>query len=539
MAIAQTKTDLEILGTPDNSFGYLIWTTNDSTYRYASLNILKADLSLPPDAPFGINNPRIVKKMEVYGKNYSKIPFQIWRDAPSNIQYSIAINTYGGGGIATDTIPMVCLGCGSELICSWPCNGPNYAYRIDERYIDWFQTYTYSVQRYYAGTNNYGIAVPFYRYFGQDEFAYYTGLVLTTDGVQYPGYGDPNFHEIAQNWNQLQFTPQWTESQLRVVRYANTSTFRDINGAIISGSYVYGIQKARGDWRTQMNSGTYSTTVEGSTADRCNVSNNLSTIRQFINTEAHPYTPLVCEPNLGGVSGGYGAQEDCGWSDIYEVSVEFDHIDIDIETDPVTGDTLSITNNLYYDSLWDFAGMSYGCPEGDGTITPTTGTQFMAYLQLLSLSSYNNGQKNILTTTGPDLFNEDGSPNVPSITLDRGLYRIAVKYPDRPLNYTFFEIVEPGIETLPYKDFFSANIYPNPIGSQSEYSIDITTSARLKMVYEIYDHLGNVLDKSYFDLEKNHNKTHIFPSSKLDPRGLTFHKFSFEDGSYETITTVR
>jgi len=48
MTFAQTQRGLEILGTPDNSFGYLIWTTNDSTYRFASLDILKVDLSQPP-----------------------------------------------------------------------------------------------------------------------------------------------------------------------------------------------------------------------------------------------------------------------------------------------------------------------------------------------------------------------------------------------------------------------------------------------------------------------------------------------------------
>ncbi len=140
--MAQTQKGLEFLGTPDNSFGYLIWATNDSSYRYSTLEILKADLSVDPNAPTGINNPTVEKKIEVYGNTFYKVPFQIWRDAPSNIKYSIAVSAYGVGVVSTDTIDMLAVGGGGELICNWSCNGPNYAYQINEVLIPWDNTYT-------------------------------------------------------------------------------------------------------------------------------------------------------------------------------------------------------------------------------------------------------------------------------------------------------------------------------------------------------------------------------------------------------------
>ncbi|NEN24704.1 hypothetical protein G3O08_14450 [Cryomorpha ignava] len=188
-------------------------------------------------------------------------------------------------------------------------------------------------------------------------------------------------------------------------------------------------------------------------------------------------------------------------------------------------------------------GFSSDCYDPDGDlVSSTTGDSIITFfreIQLLSITSYQNGAKNVFTTSASELFNQDGSPNIPSINFERGLHRIAIKYRGQPLDYTFVEITGSGTLTIPHKDFFNANVYPNPVTAQSQYSIDMNTSARLRMTYEIYDHFGNLVTSTYYDLEEGHSRTHVFPSDKLDPNGITVHKFSFDDGSYETITTIK
>lgn len=538
----QAQKNLEILGTPDDSYGYLIWATNDSTYKYAALEILSVDLSVDPNASSGLNNPKIEKRIEVYGNSFYKVPFQIWRDAPSNIQYSIVVNAYGVGVVSTDTIDMLPVGGGGELICKWACNGPNYAYQINEVYLDYQGTYTYSVQNTYADTNGYGVRVPYYRYFDQDEFAYYTGLTLTSGG-QNPGQAQGNsaFHEIPEWTYSYWGTPNepfMDPNHTRILQFENTSTYRDINGSVISGDWVYGIQKARGDWRTQMNTGTYSTTVDSSTYDRCNnAAYDFAAMRNFINTQANPITDIVCEPNLGGeASGSSSGGIDCAWSGMEGTVlgyVDFEH------TQTETEDIFS----FYYENIFDFIGFNADCVDADGNPVDSPREDhdysFLSGIQLLSISSFKNGAKNILTTSASQLFNSEGIPQVPAVNFEPGLHRIAVKFPGEPLDYIFVELKGSGTLNIAHKDFFNANIYPNPSQGQSEYSIDMTTSARLKMTYEIYDHFGNLVTSTSYDLEQGHDRTHVFPSDKLDPNGVTLHRFSFSDGSYETLTTLK
>lgn len=395
----------------------------------------------------------------------------------------------------------------------------------------------------YEYTNMFGQQVPYYRYFDQDEFAYYTGLVLSSDGQNYPGNGDYRLHEIpAWNIDYYNTNPSTNEmAGLRMLRLTNgMSTYRDINGAIIEGEYVYAIQKARGNWRPGIPG--HNTTITESGADWCDFGADLNTMMTVINNheDTNPYTPLVCEPNLGSYSNESG-YDGCTFDEIYNTdNSEFEELEV------VEESSFAIVY-LGNESFHPFLEFSYDCrrePEpfpgpGGGSAGGGNNLSYLANLELLSVTRFNNGGENILSTSASELFYADGTPNVPTLDLQKGLYRIVVKYPNRPLDYIFVEVVKPGTVSAVHKDFFAANIYPNPTANHEYYSIDMNTSARLKMTYETFDNQGNPISRFEYDLEKDHSSTHKFSSEILNPNGMTFHKFTFYDGSFETITTIQ
>lgn len=127
---------------------------------------------------------------------------------------------------------------------------------------------------------------------------------------------------------------------------------------------------------------------------------------------------------------------------------------------------------------------------------------------------------------------------MPVIDFDPGLYNVALKRTGFPIMYGVFEVRDPFDATLPLKDFCTATIYPNPI-TEDFFFIDIETSAYLRVHYEITDANGEVLDRYEFRLPKDHDGTHkIVPDVTL-PSGFLYHKFSFDDDSYETIITIK
>jgi hypothetical protein len=131
-----------------------------------------------------------------------------------------------------------------------------------------------------------------------------------------------------------------------------------------------------------------------------------------------------------------------------------------------------------------------------------------------------------------------GAPNIPTISFEPGIYKVTMKRTGFPIIYGVFEVRSRFQAELPHKDFFDATIYPNP-NTNPHFFIDVQTTASLYVRYEIFDGNGNNLFRYNIRLPKNHDGTHRISPDPILPNGLLYHRFTFLDGSYETITTIK
>lgn len=137
-----------------------------------------------------------------------------------------------------------------------------------------------------------------------------------------------------------------------------------------------------------------------------------------------------------------------------------------------------------------------------------------------------------------DFVDSQGYPALPTLNFTPGFYLFSTFTQDHGFKRTFFEVRQNFSSQVYHKDFFEATMYPNP-HSENFYFAEVTTSAKLKGKYEVFDGQGNLHYSYVFNLPKDHTGNHrITPDVSL-PNGMLYHKFSFLDGSYETLITIK
>ena len=144
----------------------------------------------------------------------------------------------------------------------------------------------------------------------------------------------------------------------------------------------------------------------------------------------------------------------------------------------------------------------------------------------------------IFSGGGSEFVDSEGYPNIPSINFTPGFYKLTIFTPNIGLYETHFETKSTFSAGLAHKDYFQATIYPNP-NTEDFYFADVHTTAKLKGRYEVFDGQGNLHYSYVFNLPDDHDGTHRIQPDVVLPDGFLYHKFTFADGSYETITTVK
>ncbi len=519
----QAQTTTTVIGTPDDSFGYLIWTTDTSKVKFYKYEFTKTDF-LDDDY-----NELILDRGEIWRQNHILVPYEYFKPSDGDrFGYSYRLTAVDHHNKDLPDIAMGPVGGMGYDVCYWQCHSKDWAFRINQKNMP-NGTKNYTLKMAYDIEEE-GYKVPFYRYFSSSEFQAYTGHMIGGPSV---GYGNPQYHNVGcwpQPYSNICAVPQDI-----IVAYENTGSaqFFDNTGALIISEYVYGIQKGLGPWYPS------SPHVLGSTADYCdgpgNMSTSLEQMMTLLNEDIHDTMPhLHCPILLGGYTGSlpnnaddppgtigpgsnngpchnvwtYGPWMGLGFTDFYSHHI---HCERDLN---------NTSNNSGTEGLGAFAEDLVNCQVYKLVRFDRTGAVIVA-----------QGSASTFVTAS-------GSPNIPTHNFQPGIHRLTIKLPNEPQKYMVFEVKEASDFTVEHKDFFSGSIFPNP-HQDNHFNITIETSARLRVVYELFDSGANRIHRQSFTIPKDHLDTHkVEPDNGL-PYGYLYHKFTFEDGSTKSYITIR
>lgn len=527
---AQTTTRL--IGNPDNSHGYLVWATDTAIVKYHRYEIYKNPFSHDD------TTTTIISRGEVWGKNYLLMPYEYFRpEAKDSAHYTFKLIGVDSNhdDVPEDNIRGPVGGVG-HMMCWVECHSSDYAYRIAQfqvagsgpNNIPNGYDFSYSLQMAYASEEE-GNQVYHYRYFSEQEFSWYTGI-----GQAGAGTGQPNYHNMY-HWGETHNSNAYPEDFIVTLENTGGSTFYDNTGAEIGGSTVKGIRKGFGPWYPS------SPNVTNTLMNKCygaGPEDNLNTWRLFINQNNPDLSPqLACAALLGGYTGDNPHHDDNNG----EVggNTPDNPCNVGFTYGPYMGGGGAGYTSFYghYIECEDWQSDGHSGPNGDQGANIKF-TDAITSCELYKVIRIDRDAPKVLISGGASSFvTEDGSPNIPAHNFEPGIHRLTVKQPGQRLKYVVFEVIAPFNFQLAHKDYFTGLIYPNPHQNQ-DYFIDIETSAKLKARYQVFDSNGNSFHDQQIDLPKDHSETHrISPGSSL-PSGFLYHKFTFEDGSYSSYTTM-
>jgi hypothetical protein len=287
-----------------------------------------------------------------------------------------------------------------------------------------------------------------------------------------------------------------------------STTYCDNNGQEIVTPIVYGIQKALWHWWVNPYRVLESSTNHCAQGTYSNLQGWINFMNQYTNNAQTPDTRpvLQCDANLGGPN---CTNIDMGGND----------------PEPPVGPIAM--------------GIKYKPDAGDDDDDDGSGLGLiLADCELFNITTLTKNPVTIANMGGADFIDANGAPAAFAITLNPGLHKLTLKMPNQHLQYIVFETTETHVFSIPHKDYLDAMIYPNP-NTEGWYFIDMVSSAHLKPKYEVFDGMGTKLWEQDFDLPQGHDGTHRIEPQANFPNGYILHKFTFQDGSHESITTLK
>lgn len=518
MVYGQTTTT-KIVGHPENSHGFLIWETDTTKVMFHKYEFHKVTFT-PTDT-----TDMILSIGEVWRRGYLEVPDEYVNpaDAESASYYVNLIGVDHSFNELPDEMVMGPIGGGGVPQCYWECVSSNYAYRIQQTNTNDGAS-SYKLWKAYEFEQD-GEQTPFYRYFSLSEFFHYTG-----HGPQpeFPanGIGDPYFHNLTAFPAPGTYG---TTQEIMVYENAPNSFFYDNTGSEIMSSPVYAIQKGFGPWYPN------SPNIVNVFDDKCNGSaseQTLFTMIDFMNL-GNPYInpQLACWANLGGYTGPVpnpepndpGNPPDDNNGPCYVV-FGYDN--------PI----VFVSQYVACEELNSLYDGDSGDPDEDDYATIFT--NLLTSSEAYQLTRHERGGAlSIVSGSASSFVTADGSPNIPTHTFEPGVYTATLKRPGKTQRTVTFEVTQTYNVHFEHKDYFTALMFPNPHQGDVYYA-HMETTARLKPLYELFDGQGNKVYEQRFDLPKDHDANHKIDIDVPLPVGFLYHKFTFEDGSHASYTTL-
>jgi len=524
--IIHAQRTMELIGQPNDSYGYMIWSGDTSKIEYYRYTISERiqDATGTSDV--------IVERGEIWDRQYLYISPKYWQsDLRNGKIYTVNIFGVSSSGIdLPDEDVFACSGCEGFEGCRWECVSSHYAYHIRQT-GGYLGTGSFNYQLNEAREiETDGTSSPYYEWFSQSEF---------NSHIQNPVQNPPSYRNMV-NYNQ---STQFFNGNF-VSFPANGEIYHNGWGYIIEGD-IYGIKKGMGQW--YVDNGQQVVDYQG---DLCELDGSgdqatFSFMRSFMNDELDLSSDLQCAYDLG--QGGYVNPDDPDYEKIVKTigtiigdPVDLGDDDDDDGDDDGDGDGDGDGGIIVVDDNWEL----YVSALMNFTVETFQDTSFRYSEMLMEAQMFNlaklgpNGYESFFEGNFTNFVDSLGVPSMPVINFTPGLYRMNFKRTGFPVSYGIFEVRERFQVALPHKDFFNATIYPNP-NTNPHFFVDVQTTARLWVRYEIFDGTGNKVFQYTIQLPQGHDGTHRMEPDPPLPNGFLYHRFSFIDGSSEVITTIK
>lgn len=480
---------------PKNAQGFLILKGNLPSVDFWRLSIYERTYNVN-----GTYSDRALEQINIVGKNYYKIP-SMYMTETAQVKYMYNIEGWKRSPrtiVASDVEVQMIGSLPSWLIGDrYSCNGPTYAWAIQQNiHPSGGGSWKYFLET--AGqTLPDNIHVPHYEYmyktFFETQILYSPSMLAYYDLSWPTGYLDP--------FNYTQFgAPKAFKVD------GSVGTYHDRTGTPLY-SYVdaiIAVQKTTGPWKDYY---LYTDTAVISNWSNYAMEGIILRFNNYSNIDDYPEVPLlVCASNNTSVNGvdsnnTYDNQCSEAFSDLGSAPL-----------DSIFGNYTDCLND-YYD--------------------------YTSSLHQLVFSNWNTGESvHDTTLTANDLVGPNGDPNNIRHSMATGLYSLTYTNTDGQFAVAFFELKTPFTFSIPMSSYLDVNIFPVPI-TQNQFNVSLEASAKLKVLYEIYDMQGTRHHKEYFDLAKGSEGTFTIRTDQPLPTGILINRFTLPDGSVKVIQTTK
>ena len=517
---------------PREGNGYLAWHDDNPDVKYW---VVEVDEQRFENWEYA--GEKTVWRKEVWKSNYVYIPDAYWNNethgymyytnligfGPDNnevIQTRFSVDGKASNPFTKQEVDPVYI----EKGCAWTCNGPNWAWMIQQWKTSAGSSY-YELRSASSTTEGGNSPIAYFEYMTVDNF------IKMKNGE----YGDRSFWN---DWYGAYGPGSWewypsTNSPFHLI--PNTGNYRDKIGHLISASdhdEVVRVFKGLGWWKRVFlgpaDVVSFMTESISNPASQCIWDRNgmvdffivQSNILEYLditdvqcdNASDGPDKVLCCYS--GAVGGGAEESESCtttwSWADW-------------------NNDNIVNGFDFFYYFVTECEDTGGGLPDSVDSSTSAT---------YMTIENISNPTIPYTELTGNDYFDDNGVFNQPIFTINAGLNRMRVITKSGNEKYVVFEAKETLESYYALSNFLDVTIYPVPVVGDA-FKMNIQAGATLNFTYEMFDFQGELLHSTKYSVKQGHNEVHKVISQKPIPRGLVLNRFTFEDGSVLSITTTK
>lgn len=495
---------------PRSNNGYLAWF-NDENIDHWLIEIEESHFTNG-----SVDDVQLVFNKEVWREVYLKIPDEYYLNNDENLVYSCnLIGLSSTNAEIKRTIMNIDQHTNNDFIlsaigliprtkgCAWVCNGPNWAYRIQQWAYDGNAIY---VLENASTTLPSGVEANYYEYMSTDYF----NFIRTYDTFFWHEWYNVLFGDFLLHSNTNPNSPFY------LIPYDDSYVNKDGYPFDPETADVVRVKKRKGIWADS-----YIYTDEIVNPNNFCV-NELSGAIQLMNNPSSSNLPSLVDDGfidelLYCAISSTVTPDEANGCPLPNMEIDYNG-DGDINgwdiLDYWSNDCVPHIPYVTFDFIYPFHSVSY-----------------------IFVENVSNSEIPNVKIKGDDLFDEVGDFTFPDFPLSKGLNIINVIFRGGGERRVVVEINEDIDGSLNLSNFLDVTIFPVPI-SENSFFMNLVASTSLNFRYELYDFDQNLIYKMDYKLKVGHDENHLIQPNFI-PEGMLINKFIFEDGSSISITTLK